>query len=146
MTEMYIAARMNRRGDVRYYWYRSVRKGKTVTGEYVRPASDLEVAEYFRERAEGACATSERAKETACATNADSNRSSSELGYKSSVLGLFDRELANNGQSWHIDDIIEQLSETYGSGHEKQIGSAVVALIDSGRLQEISPGNYGRVA
>ena len=46
---MYIATRRNRRGDVRYYWYKSVRRGKTVTGEYVRPASDLEVEEHFRE-------------------------------------------------------------------------------------------------
>lgn len=52
MTEMYIAARRNQRGDVRYYWYRSVRRGKTVTGEYVRPATDFEVEDYFRERAE----------------------------------------------------------------------------------------------
>jgi hypothetical protein len=55
---MYIAARRNKRGDVRYYWYRSVRRGKTVTGEYVRPATDHEVEEYSRERDEGACATS----------------------------------------------------------------------------------------
>lgn len=71
MTEMYIATRRNRRGDVRYYWYKSVRRGKTVTGEYVRPASNLEVEEHFRERVERACATSERAKETTCATKTE---------------------------------------------------------------------------
>ena len=32
--------------------------GKVVTGEYVRPATDLEVEEYFRKRAEKTCATS----------------------------------------------------------------------------------------
>lgn len=47
---------------MRYYWYKSVRRGKTVTGEYVRPASDLEVEEYFRERAEETCATDTHAK------------------------------------------------------------------------------------
>ena len=47
---MYIATRRNKRGDVRYYWYRSVRRGKTVTGEYIRPASALEVEDHFRER------------------------------------------------------------------------------------------------
>lgn len=58
MTEMYIAARRNKRGDVRYYWYKSVRRGKTVTGEYVRSATDLEVEEYFTKKVEKTCATS----------------------------------------------------------------------------------------
>ena len=58
MTEMYITTRRNKRGDVRYYWYRSVRRGKVVTGEYVRPATDLEVEEYFTKKVEKTCATS----------------------------------------------------------------------------------------
>lgn len=60
------------------------------------------------------------------------------------ILKLFDPELANNGQTWHENDILEQLEETYGPGNENEIRNAIRFLLSQGSLVLLSSGNYRR--
>ena len=123
-----------------WYAYRSERQPghKYPVKVYLGLASRTMIKVHRRKQA------ARQKKQKSRSPTAKKNSPSEKLDYMKLVLGLFDRDLSGNGQTWFIDDILEKLEHIYGSGHEKQIGSAVVALVDSGRLQEISPGNYQR--
>jgi len=58
------------------------------------------------------------------------------------VLGLFDRELANNGQVWHMDDMIAKLPEL----DEAVVRETVMRLMEGGLLMEAAPAQYRKVA
>lgn len=73
----------------------------------------------------------------------DTPRSQSE--WAKAVLSLFDRELAGNGQEWHIDEIKGDITERYGQGYETAVEEAVMWLLKEGRIFERSPCIYKRV-
>jgi hypothetical protein len=56
------------------------------------------------------------------------------------VLDFFDPELANNGQVWHMDDILAQWPE-----HDSVVYDTVMRLMEAGLLMETAPAQYRRV-
>lgn len=56
------------------------------------------------------------------------------------VLGFFDPDLANNGQTWHMGDIIAQWPE-----HDSVVYDTVMRLMAAGLLMEVAPAQYRRV-